>query len=172
MPVTRGQILEPWISPKAAIRDSHTHGRGMFAVGPIAVGDVVLRWGGTVFTQADIDAGKAKPGTIAILHTGLFLADPADSGVADDYHLNHSCDPNLWMRDEITLIARRDVSPGEELTADYGLWECDPSYQLEPCRCGLPLCRGRVTGDDWRRAELQARHKGHFIPYLNRLIGA
>jgi hypothetical protein len=76
------------------------------------------------------------------------------------------------MGDEITLVARCDIVPGEELTVDYALWECEPSYRLSPCRCGSPLCRGRVTGDDWRSPDLQARYEGHFAPYISRMIGA
>jgi hypothetical protein len=172
MMFTPRQTLVTWINPKAVIRESDTHGRGMFAVSEIVSGDVVLKWGGTVFTKADLDAGKAKAGTVAILSDNLYLADPADTAVAADYHLNHSCDPNLWMGDEITLVARCDIAPGEELTVDYALWECEPSYRLDPCRCGSPLCRGRITGDDWRLSDLQERYAGHFVPYINRMIGA
>ncbi len=142
----------------------------MFAVRAIAKGEVVLKWGGTVYSKAEIKAGKAKPGTISVLAEGLYLADPPDTTTAVDYHINHSCDPNLWMRDEITLTARCDIAPGEELTVDYALWECDPSWSLDPCRCGSPLCRHRITGDDWRRADLQARYVGHFVPYINCMI--
>ena len=34
---------------------------------------------------------------------------------------NHSRDPNLWMGDEVTILARRDIDIGEELTIDYAL---------------------------------------------------
>ena len=34
--------------------------------------------------------------------------------------------------------------------------------------CGSPLCRGVVTGEDWRRPELQARYGDHWIPALLR----
>jgi hypothetical protein len=34
------------------------------------------------------------------------------------------------------------------------------------------LCRGRVTGEDWRNPELWERYAGHFSPYLERRIKA
>jgi hypothetical protein len=34
------------------------------------------------------------------------------------------------------------------------------------CNCGSPLCRGIVTGEDWKRPELQARYGDHWIPTL------
>jgi hypothetical protein len=34
------------------------------------------------------------------------------------------------------------------------------------CACGADLCRGTVTGDDWRRPELRQRYGDHWIPAL------
>ncbi|WP_267900285.1 hypothetical protein [Kribbella turkmenica] len=34
--------------------------------------------------------------------------------------------------------------------------------------CGSALCCGVVTGEDWKRPELQARYGGHWIPALLR----
>jgi len=60
---------------------------------------------------------------------------PDDEDYAADY-TNHSCDPNLWMKDEATLMARRDIEAGEELTADYMVWEVDEDYRAAwECKC-------------------------------------
>ncbi len=80
---------------------------------------------------------------------------------------NHSCDPNLWMADPITLSVRRDIRPGEEITIDYAVLSDDPTWVM-PCSCGTPLCRGLVRGDDWRRSDLQERYRSHMVPYLVR----
>ncbi|WP_272952579.1 SET domain-containing protein-lysine N-methyltransferase [Kribbella amoyensis] len=77
---------------------------------------------------------------------------------------NHSCDPNTWWVDAVTLTARRDIATGEEITSDYGT-STGTQYALD-CRCGSPLCRGKVTGDDWQREELQQRYGDHWIPAL------
>lgn len=75
------------------------------------------------------------------------------------------------MADEVTLIVRRNISAGEELTADYALWEWDESW-IAPwtCHCGTALSRQTITGKDWRRPELQERHQGHFSPFLEERI--
>jgi hypothetical protein len=90
--------------------------------------------------------------------------------VAEEY-LNHSCDPNVWLDDEVTLSARRTIAPGEELTSDYALWELNEDH-VSPwlCRCGSRLCRGRFTGQDWRSPELQRRYAGHFHPTIEARI--
>ena len=52
---------------------------------------------------------------------------------------NHSCDPNLGMRGEITFVAMRDIRAGEELTHDWAMTD-DDDYSIE-CNCGAPDCR-------------------------------
>lgn len=87
-----------------------------------------------------------------------------------DYFVNHACDPTVWPVDAVTIVARRDIPAGGEVTGDYATWKSDPDYVIAPCRCGSPSCRHRSCGDDWRRPELQARYAGHFLPYISRRI--
>lgn len=82
---------------------------------------------------------------------------------------NHSCDANLWMQDEVTLVARRDIAPGEEVTVDYATYTADKPWRMA-CRCGASLCRVIVTQDDWRLPDVQERYAGHFSPFLNARI--
>jgi hypothetical protein len=160
-----------WIDPRIEVRASSIQGRGMFATQPIRAGEVVIIWGGVVFTRAEIAAGRAQVFTVAPLDDDLYLGDPADGPENPDYYLNHACDPNVWMQDAITLIARRDIAPGEELTADYALWEADEDWRLPgECTCGSLLCRRTITGRDWRLKDLQTRYAGHFSPLINRRI--
>jgi hypothetical protein len=175
MSLQRSYPPQSWLDPRLEVRPSSIQGMGMFAREPIRAGETAIIWGGAVFTEQEIQSGRARPNTFAAIEEGLYLADPVDAtgdGEAVDYYLNHSCDPNLWMGDEITLVARRDIPAGEELTVDYALWESDPQRVLAPCCCGSSMCRGEVTGDDWRRPELRRRYEGHFMPYLNRRIAA
>lgn len=165
-----GEKFVPWVDPRLEMRPSPLGGCGLFALAPVQTGERLVLWGGTVFTRADLLAGKANPETIAVLDQDLYLADPVEAALTEEYALNHSCDPNAWLLDALTVGARRPIAAGEEVTADYALWLFEQDWRLDPCRCGAPLCRGRVTGQDWRRPELQARYAGHFTPYLNRLI--
>ncbi len=165
-----GQRLKAWVHPGAEARESPMGGQGLFACQFIPAGEAVLRWGGVVYRREEILAGKANPESIAVLAENLYLADPANEPLPEDYPLNHSCDPNLWMADAVTLTARRNIAPDEELTADYALWLYEVDWVLEPCCCGSRLCRGRVSGTDWMLPGLQARYAGHFTPWINELI--
>lgn len=164
---------EDWVSPKVEIKDSPLEGKGMFAKEPISEGEVVIKWGGTtIYTDEDIKLGRVRPHSSAEIDEGLYLAgDPNQPSELTDF-TNHSCDPNLWMIDAITLAARRPIKTGEEITADYAMWEGDPDWRIRAitCNCGAELCRHQITGNDWKLPELQERYKGHFSPFINRRI--
>jgi hypothetical protein len=67
-------------------------------------------------------------------------------------------------------VTRDVVEEDEELTIDYALWETDPAWRIEACRCGSSRCRGTVSGADWKRPELQARYGQQFSPVILRWI--
>ena len=73
------------------------------------------------------------------------------------------------MSGQIALAARCNIAAGQEVCFDYAM--CDGlAYDEFDCDCGAPACRGRVTGEDWRRPELWARYPGGFSPFLQRRI--
>ena len=89
------------------------------------------------------------------------------------YFVNHSCDGNCWYQGDDLLVAMRDIEEGEELVYDYALTEADPDWVLAPqCLCGKAACRGRVTGNDWQRADLQLQYADHFTSHILALIKA
>lgn len=159
-----------WFSSKIEIRSSPIQGKGMFAKESIKAGETVIIWGGGRVSKEEAIKAKNQEGkVITQLDEDLFTVE--ESGDDPTYFINHSCDPNLWMKNAFTLIARRDIKPNEELTADYVLWEADENYVAKwDCHCGSPVCRKKITGKDWRLPELQKRYKGHFTPLLNKRI--
>ena len=159
-----------WLHPAVEVRSSPIEGHGLFATEAIPEGTAVSRVGGRLVSEAEL---------LEAFRAAAALPDPAyidTIAVAADRHLilpprrdngygNHSCDPNLWWTDAYTLTARRDIAPGEELTNDYGTSTGRAEFRMA-CRCASPLCRGSVTGDDWRRDDLRARYGRHWIPLL------
>jgi uncharacterized protein len=164
-----GEYRQSWIDPRVEVRETLDRGKGTFARDRINRGEVVIVWGGWVVTRKDLEARRFKsPATIG---EGVYLAGvPGEADQPDDF-TNHSCDPNLWMQDEATLAARKDIADGEELTADYAMWEADEGWVAAwKCRCGSPLCRKTITGRDWRLPVLQERYQDHFSPFVNERI--
>jgi hypothetical protein len=158
---------ESWLDPRVEVRTSTIEGRGLFATAPIAAGEVVETLGGKL--DADEDRSGLGPNAHSSLaiDEGINLVQAGDDPVQ---YGNHSCDPNLWMADEVTVIARRPIEAGEELTIDYALQTGYEGWSMT-CSCGAPDCRGVVTGRDWRDPELQRRYAGHWSPFLQRRIG-
>ena len=159
-----------WVDPRVELRVSPLGGSGLFAAEPIPAGDVVLVWGGAAYTD-EAGAREAERAGKGFMQwdVGVYSVETGEDDVA--FKINHGCDPNVWMLDAFTLVARRDIATGEELLADYALWETAEDYVANwECRCGSPTCRGRVTGLDWRRPELRERYRGHFSPLLERRI--
>lgn len=80
--------------------------------------------------------------------------------------MNHSCNPNLWFLDDITLIAKRDIEAREEITYDYTTTEVDPVYHDEwQCLCGSKNCRGKISPYHCLNNDFQELHKGHLPSY-------
>jgi len=151
-------------SPKTEIRESKIHGRGLFAAADIAKDEMVAVKGGHIIKREQVQEIRARLGPVEIqIDDDLFIAPvtPAERELSMLY-TNHSCDPNLGMRGEITFVAMRDIRTGEELTHDWAMTD-DDDYSVE-CNCRSSKCRRTLTGKDWQCLELQARYRGYFSP--------
>jgi hypothetical protein len=169
-----GQIPpHPWHDPRIELRASLRGGCGLFASEPIRASETLLIWGGASYTDA-VGAQEAVRSGKAVMQwdTGAYSVEIDDDDDDDPaFMINHGCDPNVWMQDAFRLVARRDIAAGQELLADYALWETSEPYVASwECHCGSPMCRGRITGRDWRRPDLRERYRGHFSPVLEERI--
>ncbi len=161
---------ESWIDPRIETRSS-SKGMGMFACENIKEGEVVIIWGGKVFTNEEKNQGLVKKYTASRIDENHWLGGDLEEPELEDQYLNHSCDPNIWLTDEVTFIARRHITKGEEITADYSTWSIDENWIMdEPCRCGTAICRHTIAGNDWKLKELQERYRNHFVPFINQRI--
>lgn len=160
-----------FLSPKTEVRESKIHGRGLFARANIAKDEIVAVKGGHI-VDGKILSEKITPrlGPVEIqIDDDLFIAPVTEEErELSMLYSNHSCDPNLGMRGEITFVAMRDIRAGQELTHDWAMTD-DDDYSVE-CNCGAPDCRETLTGKDWQRQDLQKRYAGYFSAYLARKI--
>ena len=160
-----------YLSPKTEVRESNINGLGLFAITDITKDEIAAVKGGRIVDRKTLRE-KITPrfGSVEIqIDDDLFIAPVTDEERdVSMLYSNHSCDPNLGVRGEITFVAMRDIRAGEELTHDWATTD-DDNYSLE-CKCGAPNCRKIVTGKDWQRPELQRRYAGYFSAYLARKI--
>lgn len=127
------------------VRPSSIEGLGIFALKPFQAGERIAQVHVVreVTPEAPIreDAGEridhcAYPDGKVVL-----IAFP-------ERHVNHSCDPNACEQFEgaaSSLVARRSIAPGEEITVDYNINITNGTSW--PCHCGAARCSGAVAGD-------------------------
>lgn len=137
------------------VRRSGVHGKGVFAIAPIAKGARVIEYLGEVITWRE--ALRRHPhNPTDPNHTFYFHIDDKhviDANVDGNAArwINHACTPNCEADEvdgRVFIKALTDITSGEELFYDYGL-VIDERYtkklkkQFE-CRCGSPHCRGTM----------------------------
>lgn len=162
--------MKTYRSPKIEVRYGTLAGRGVVAVEDIGRDEVVAIKVGHVVHRDEIDAVTEAAGDMALqIEDEFYLAPRSRDEVHDmSVFINHSCEPNVGFRGQVVYVAMRDIAAGEELCHDYAMERSD-HYTLE-CHCGSSLCRGRVTGDDWKLPELRQRYDQYFSIYLQRRI--
>ena len=155
-----------YISPKATVRESPIHGRGLFAVEPFERDEIVAVKGGHIFDRRMLHRIEPVLGAAEIqIGEDLFIGPLTESEREGSMiYSNHSCEPNIGVRGQIVFVAMRRIAAGEELTHDWATTD-DDTYRME-CLCGAHACRRIITGQDWRRRELQEKYGRYMSWYL------
>jgi hypothetical protein len=161
-----------FLSPKTIVRESSIQGRGLFAAEPIKKDEVICVKGGHIFNRQTLRQVQAELGPAEIqIGEDIFIGPlNADDREGSMIFSNHSCEPNIGVKGQIVFVAMRDIAAGEELTHDWAMTD-DDDYSME-CNCGVESCRKAVTGQDWRRKDLQQKYDGYISWYLTEKIRA
>lgn len=155
-----------YICSKATVKESPIQGRGLFAVAPIEKGEIVAVKGGHIFNRQTLDDVKNSLGAAEIqIGENLFIGALSEAEREGSMIFsNHSCDPNIGVQGQIVFVAMRNIQAGEELTHDWATTD-DDTYEMS-CNCGSQTCRKVITGQDWRRKDLQEKYGTHISLYL------
>lgn len=162
-------MSQHYFSPKLTVFSMpEKGGKGVRAQAPIGRGELLAVWGGAIVPTAAFEALPRPERNLMIqVEEGLFLtaANPPEPSE----FFNHSCSPNAGILGQISLVAMAPIAPDDEVCYDYAMTDCHPLFDFD-CACGSPLCRGRMSGQDWLRPDLQQRYRGYFSSYLERRI--
>src|ERR1700687_3021021 len=155
-----------YLSPKTRIGRSPIHGRGLFATRSIRKGEIVAVKGGHILDRRTLSKVRRRIADAYIqIDDGFYIGAARASEVGrNKIYLNHSCEPNLGFRGQLTFVALRGIKAGEELTYDWAMEEDVPARTR--CACGARRCRRTLTGQDWKKRALQKRYRGYFSTYL------
>ena len=126
------------------IGKSSIAGKGAFALKAIPAKKKLGNMGGEIISYKEAQKRvKKQPGNVLFMvefdHEDIAL-DASINGNELRY-INHSCDPNTYMRrayQKVEFYTLRPVRKGEELTCDYGETHHDGKL---PCQCGAAICR-------------------------------
>ena len=159
-----------YLSPKAVVKTSPIQGRGLFALEPIHSSEIVCVKGGQIFSAKELRELTPKLGSAEIQIAENLFIGPVNEEEREGSMIfsNHSCDPNIGVQGQIVFVAMRDIAPGEELTHDWATTD-DDTYEME-CHCHSPNCRKVITGQDWKKKDLQEKYRGFMSWYLERKI--
>lgn len=163
------KLTPSYLSPKLELRACpQKGGHGVFANQPLAAGELITVWGGEIVTAEQLALLPLERQTHGIqVEENIYMVSLVDDDPAD--FVNHSCDPNSGMSGQIALVALRDIAVDEEVCFDYAMSDSS-DYDEFICACGSPNCRKKITGNDWKKPELQKRYRGYFSPYLQNRI--
>ena len=123
---------------------SPIQGRGLFALSALPGRRKLGELGGDLITQREARRRARAAGSIMIVEFPDGTALDATHSKSPFRYVNHSCEPNAYMRlyrGRVEFYTLRPVEPGEELTCDYGETHHDGALA---CRCGSRRCRGRL----------------------------
>jgi hypothetical protein len=126
-------------------------GHGLFAGEPIAAGCEILWFTGPRLTLTQVRAkGPLAANALQIGIDSYVDLDPPGRLV------NHSCNSNAAVFDDLRLVALRDIASGDEIRFDYSTTISD-GWTM-PCLCGSIYCRGIVTAFQLLPRELQRKY--------------
>ena len=119
-------------------------GKGAFALKTIPAKRKLGNMGGEIISYKEAQKRvKKQPGNTLFMvefdHDDIALDASINSN--ELRYINHSCDPNTYMRRanrKVEFYTLRAVKKGEELTCDYGETHHDGKL---PCKCGAANCR-------------------------------
>jgi uncharacterized protein len=142
---------------RVIVRRSPVHGKGVFALRPLAAGERVFEYKGTRTPWREAVRRHQREGVDG--HTFLFgLSDgrviDGSRGGNSARWLNHACVANceaVEIGDRVFIDAVTDIAAGEELFIEYRLTIDEPvdeeTRRQYTCRCGRVGCRTSMLAD-------------------------
>lgn len=123
---------------------SRIHGMGTYADEHIPAKKKIGSLGGVIISKKEANRRSKLNESIAIVELWNGKALDATINSNELRYVNHSCDPNTYMRvinDHVEFYALRKIKKNEELTCNYGLTHHEGTLA---CKCGAKNCKGFI----------------------------
>jgi len=153
------------LNKKVQKKKTKNRGYGLFAIKAIKKGEIIWKMDDSCKILPFSPEVKKKYPRVFQWGNHYVLGDN------DSDYMNHSCDPTCWWGSDTTLIARRDIKTGEEITYDYSSSDVEPDWVAKwECSCGAKNCRKRIKNKDCLRADFQKLHGEHLPSWTKEFI--
>ena len=136
------------------VKKSGIHNRGVFAKKDIPKGILIVEYRGRKVTREEgtrIEGETSKRGYTYIFELDKKYDIDGDVSYNDARYINHSCSPNCTIEykdGHIWIVAKEDISKGDELSYNYGFDFDEKDYHK--CACGSKNCVGYIADEeDW-----------------------
>jgi hypothetical protein len=91
--------------------------------------------------------------------------------------INHSCEPNVGIRNRTLLVAMRDIEQGEEILTSYAFLGYEYGHEKTidgkekkglnlTCNCGTKSCNGQLQSYKEMSREWREKYKEYISDYL------
>jgi uncharacterized protein len=128
-------------------------GSGVLAARAFTTGDVILRIGGTPLTFAEAHNDREVAFNMLQVAPRLYLRLDTPA-----VFINHSCEPNAGIADDLLLVALRDIASGDEVLYDYSTTMSGDLDSMS-CVCGATSCRGEIGNFEHLPLATQRRYR-------------
>jgi hypothetical protein len=126
-------------------------GKGLFAKKVIKKGEEIFKFIGKLINFKQTLDRKNNFGDPLQIGKDLYinLEEPLR-------FINHSCNPNAGITNDVSLIALADIQRGEEIYFDYSTTMVEDHWVMQ-CRCGNANCRNIIK--DFKHLPSQVKQK-------------
>lgn len=126
------------------VSKSDIHGKGLYAISKIPAKRKIGSLAGKIISKKEARAKAKLNSSISIVE--LWNGQALDASVNSNAlrYINHSCQPNTYMRtiqNHVEFYSLRPIQPEEELTCNYGITHHDGKRK---CNCGSDNCKGFI----------------------------
>jgi SET domain-containing protein len=158
-------LIESYRNPKVEIRKSKIQGNGIFAIEAIHKDEIIAIKMGYLISKEEIGKLPKKCKDVCLQIEDDFFIGPKNINEysTNTIYINHSCNPNVGIRGQITIVAMRDIKKDEELTMDYSMFFTKfLGHEKMECNCGALDCRKKLSENDWKLN----KYGGYYSTYI------
>ncbi len=148
--------------PSLTISKTPRTGLGVFALSNIAKDCLVFVFEGDELMAWDIEQDKLEH-CLQLDFDKYIVPEVGSFG----WYLNHSCDPNCYVKGKNQIVSIRDVKANEEITIDYSFNVGWKDFKM-PCQCNSPNCRGMIRDYFSLPEELRKSNRKYASEFLLR----